>query len=156
MCRRDSWKVLEIALYQPDIAPNAGTIARFCACMGLPLTIIEPAGFAWTDSTFRRAALDYLGEVDIRRSLSWETFREGTGGRRIVLLTTRAETNYLDFRFCQGDILLAGRESAGVPEHVHQAADARIGIAMQPGFRSLNVALATAIVASEGLRQLRL
>jgi tRNA (cytidine/uridine-2'-O-)-methyltransferase len=147
--------MLEIALYQPDIAPNVGTIARFCACMGLPLTIIEPAGFAWTDSSFRRAAMDYLAQVDARRAASWDDFCQTIAGRRIVLLTTKADTSYLDFQFSSGDILLAGRESSGVPQAVHDYAAARIGIPMLPPARSLNVAIAVAIAASEGLRQLR-
>lgn len=119
------------------------------------MTIIEPAGFAWTDSSFRRAAMDYLAQADIRRAASWEAFCKTTEGRRVVLLTTRADIGYLDFEFMPDDVLLAGRESSGVPSSVHDCASARIGIPMQPPARSLNVAVATAIVASEALRQLR-
>jgi tRNA (cytidine/uridine-2'-O-)-methyltransferase len=147
--------MIEIALYQPDIAPNAGAIARFCACFGLPLTIIEPAGFAWTDSAFRRAGMDYLALADVRRAVSWDSFRSSAAGKRLVLLTTKATASYLDFKFEPGDILLLGRESAGVPDAVHAAADCRITIVMQPPARSLNVGMAAAIVASEALRQLR-
>ena len=145
---------LEIALYQPDIAPNAATIGRMCACFGLRLTIIEPAGFAFTDSGFRRAGMDYLGSLDLARSASWAAFKTEKAGRRIVLLSTKASQPYADFKFEPGDILLLGRESAGVPEDVHQAADARVLIPMRPGLRSLNVAMAAALVTGEALRQL--
>jgi len=146
---------LEIALYQPDIAPNAATIGRMCACFGLRLTIIEPAGFVFTDSGFRRAGMDYLEKLDLNRAASWTAFRVGVAGRRIVLLTTKADATYTDFAFRPDDILLLGRESAGVPDEVHAAADARIRIPMAEGLRSLNVALATAMVTGEALRQLK-
>jgi tRNA (cytidine/uridine-2'-O-)-methyltransferase len=146
--------MIEIALYQPDIAPNAATIARLCACFGLKLTIIEPAGFAWTDSSFRRAGLDYLQHVDLRRSDSWEQFQEVNQTRRIVLLSTKAEQTHLSFEFHQNDILLLGRESAGVPQHVHDAVKSKIRIPMQAGMRSLNVAMAAGLVTGEALRQL--
>ncbi len=145
--------MIEIALYQPDIAQNAGTIARLCACFDLPLTIIEPAGFAWDNASFRRAGMDYLDLALIRRARSWAAFRESTANRRIILLTTKGATSYLDFRFETGDILLLGRESAGVPHEVHEAASARIVIPIKPPARSLNVALATAMVAGEAMRQ---
>jgi tRNA (cytidine/uridine-2'-O-)-methyltransferase len=145
--------MIELALYQPDIAANAGTIARLCACLGLPLTIIEPAGFVWNDSQWRRAGMDYLAQADLRRSVSWQDFHLEKAGRRLVLLTTKAETDYLSFRFAPGDILLLGRESAGVPEEVH-ACCAPIRISMRPGLRSLNVAVAAAMVTGEALRQL--
>jgi tRNA (cytidine/uridine-2'-O-)-methyltransferase len=144
---------VEIALYQPDIAANTGTIARLCACLGMKLTIIEPAGFAWDDSKLRRAGMDYLDIAVIRRSRSWADFRTETAGQRIILLTTKAQHSYLDFGFQPTDILLLGRESLGVPEDVHSAVDGRITIPMQAGARSLNVALASAIVASEAMRQ---
>jgi tRNA (cytidine/uridine-2'-O-)-methyltransferase len=146
--------MIEIALFQPDIAPNAGTIARLCACFGLPLTIIEPAGFAWTDSSFRRAAMDYLGVADLRRSASWAQFQAEKQNQRLVLLTTKASASYLDFQFAAGDVLVLGRESAGVPQLVHDAIAARVQIPMKPPARSLNVALAAGIVASEALRQI--
>jgi len=146
--------MIEIALFQPDIAGNAGTIARMAACFGLPVTIIEPAGFAWTDSALRRAGMDYLAAAALRRSPSWDAFQADSGGKRLVLLTTQADQNYLDFEFRHGDILLLGRESAGVPEEVHQAVQHRITIRMKPGMRSLNVAMACAMVTGEALRQL--
>jgi tRNA (cytidine/uridine-2'-O-)-methyltransferase len=147
--------MLEIALFQPDIAANAGTIARLCACMGLKLIIIEPAGFAWDDTKLRRAGMDYLDLASMRRSASWEQFQAESKGRRLVLLTTKAAAPYTDFNFHTDDILLLGRESAGVPAHVHAAVDARLTIPMQEGARSLNVALACAMVTGEAVRQLR-
>jgi tRNA (cytidine/uridine-2'-O-)-methyltransferase len=149
-------KMIEIALYQPDIAQNAGTIARLCACFGMPLTIIEPAGFAWTDAGFRRAGMDYLHQAEIRRSASWEAFQATLRGRRLVLLSTKATLSYVDFSFNTGDILMLGRESAGVPDHVRDSVLHRVCIPMRPPARSLNVALATAIVSAEALRQLSL
>ncbi len=146
--------MIEIALYQPDIAPNAGTIARLCACFGMRLTIIEPAGFVWTDSAFRRAGMDYLALTDIQRADSWDAFLAAHAGQRLVLLTTKTDQSYLDFRFAAGDILLLGRESAGVPQSVHDAVNSRITIPMRAEARSLNVALAAAMVTGEALRQL--
>lgn len=144
---------MEIALYQPDIAGNAGTIARLCACLGLKLTIIEPAGFLWDDSRLKRAGMDYLDIASIRRSASWATFLAETAGRRKLLLTTQSAPPYVDFQFRNDDILLLGRESSGVPDDVHQIVDARLTIPMHIGSRSLNVALACAMVTGEALRQ---
>jgi len=144
---------IEIALYQPDIAPNAATIGRMCACFGLPLTIIEPAGFAFTDSSFRRAGMDYLEKLDLRRAASWQAFQAQSAGRRLVLLSTKASIAYTDFAFEAGDSLLLGRESAGVPDEVHAAIPHRIRIPMLAQTRSINVALATALVLGEALRQ---
>jgi tRNA (cytidine/uridine-2'-O-)-methyltransferase len=146
--------MLEIALFQPDIAANAGTIARLCACMGLKLTIIEPAGFAWDDAKLRRAGMDYLDLASMRRSASWAHFQAETKGRRLLLLTTKAAEPYTEFKFQNEDILLLGRESAGVPDYIHAAVDARLTIPMQQGARSLNVALACAMVTGEAVRQL--
>jgi tRNA (cytidine/uridine-2'-O-)-methyltransferase len=148
--------MIEIALYQPDIAPNAATIARLCACFGMKLTIIEPAGFVWTDSSFRRAGMDYLQHVDLNRSASWEAFQADNDKRRIVLLSTKAKETHISFKFQSDDILLLGRESAGVPETVHTALPHRIRIPMAKEMRSLNVAVSAGIVASEALRQLNL
>jgi tRNA (cytidine/uridine-2'-O-)-methyltransferase len=145
--------MIEIALYQPDIAANTGTIARLCACLGLKLTIIEPAGFAWDDSKLRRAGMDYLDIAAIQRAPSWAKFRTETARQRVLLLTTRASQPYTDFEFRNDDIVLMGRESSGVPDDVHQAVDARLAIPMQAGARSLNVALACAMVTGEALRQ---
>ena len=146
--------MIEIALYQPDIAPNAATIARLCACFGLKLTIIEPAGFVWTDSSFRRAGMDYLDHVDLQRSASWQQFALETSAQRKILLSTKASQSHVNFKYQRGDILLLGRESAGVPESVHEAVEHRIIIPMQHGMRSLNVAISAGIVAGEALRQL--
>ena len=145
---------IEIALYQPDIAPNAATIGRMCACFGVALTIIEPAGFAFTDSSFRRAGMDYLEKLDLRRVASWQAFQAQSSGRRLVLLSTKASVPYTDFTFQAGDTLLLGRESAGVPDEVHAAIPHRIRIPMVAHTRSLNVAMAAAIVTGEALRQI--
>ena len=148
--------MIEIALYQPDIAPNAATIMRMAACFGLRVRIIEPAGFTWTDSTLRRAGMDYLDRVELIRDSSWQTFREQTAGRRLVLLSTKSTLPYTDFAFAEDDIIMMGRESAGVPGHVHAAADARLLIPMREGLRSINVAMACALVTGEALRQMRM
>ena len=145
---------LEIALYQPDIAPNAATIGRLCACFGLKLTIIEPAGFVFTDSSFRRAGMDYLENLVLERAASWQAFHTANQRRRIVLLTTKAATLHTQFNFETDDILMLGRESAGVPENVHVALPHRIRIPMREGLRSLNVAVAASLVAGEAMRQL--
>jgi tRNA (cytidine/uridine-2'-O-)-methyltransferase len=144
--------MLEIALYQPDIAPNAGTIIRMAACFGLKVTIIEPAGFAWTDSAFRRAGMDYIDRAVVERSPSWEAFIASRLGR-IVLLTTKADIAHIGFAFRSDDTLLMGRESSGVPQALHDALADRIKIPMKQGERSLNVSLACAIVTAEALRQ---
>jgi tRNA (cytidine/uridine-2'-O-)-methyltransferase len=146
---------MRIALYQPDIPQNTGTILRLCACLGIEAHIIEPAGFPTSDRAFRRAGMDYIDAVSIVRHASWEAFeawRRERGGR-LVLFTTAGCTSYLDFNYRAGDIALFGRESAGVPPQVHAAADARLMIPMRPGLRSLNVAMAAAMAAGEALRQ---
>lgn len=148
-------QAMRIALYQPDIAQNTGTILRLCACLGIEAHIIEPAGFAVSDRAFRRAGMDYLDHVSLIRHASWtafESFRRDAR-LRLVLLTTHARSSYLDHAFAPHDVLLLGRESRGVPDAVHQAADARIAIPMKAGLRSLNVAVAAACVAGEALRQ---
>lgn len=147
--------MIEIALYQPDIAPNAATILRMAACFGLTTRIIGPAGFVMSDSGFRRAGMDYLDRAALVQDASWAAFRAATAGRRSVLLSTRAALPYTEFAFEAGDIILMGRESAGVPEAVHDAVEARLLIPMRPGLRSLNVAVACAMVTGEALRQLR-
>ncbi|MBZ9678424.1 tRNA (cytidine(34)-2'-O)-methyltransferase [Mesorhizobium sp. ES1-1] len=148
---------LRIALYQPDIAGNTGTILRFAACLGLGVDIIEPAGFPLSDKALRRAGMDYLEMADLTRHVDWHAFEVWRKARaaRLVLLSTKATIVYTDFRFAAGDILLFGRESAGVPDTVHQAADARLTIPMQGPARSINVALSVAMVAGEAIRQLR-
>lgn len=145
----------EIALYQPDIPPNTATILRFAACLGLTTHIIGPAGFRMDDRAFRRAGMDYLDSARIVRHDSWTRFCEEAATRRIVLATTAADLSYTRFRFDADDILLFGRESAGVPEAVHAHADHRITIPMQPGMRSLNVAMSCAMITGEALRQLQ-
>jgi tRNA (cytidine/uridine-2'-O-)-methyltransferase len=146
---------MRIALYEPDIPQNSGTILRLCACLGIEAHIVEPAGFPVTDRAFRRAGMDYLDQVTIVRHGSWGEFdawrrRESLA---LVLITTAAERSFLDHHYDGGEVLLFGRESAGVPQAVHAAADARLRIPMRAGLRSLNVAMAVALVAGEALRQ---
>ena len=144
-----------LSLYEPDIPQNTGTALRTCACLDFDAAIIEPAAFPVSDRAFRRAGLDYLDHVVITRHASFAAFEAWlrAAGRRLVLLTTEARTDYTDFAFRPGDILLVGRESAGVPADVHDAADARLRIPMRSGLRSLNVAVAAAIVMGEMRRQ---
>jgi tRNA (cytidine/uridine-2'-O-)-methyltransferase len=146
---------MRLALYQPDIAPNAGAMLRLCACLGVAADIIEPCGFVWSDAKLKRAGMDYLEHVELRRHLSWEAYCAARGPGRLVLLTTHGGIALPDFAFERGDTLLVGRESAGVPAEVHAAADARLVIPMAPGARSLNVALAAAMALGEALRQTR-
>jgi len=146
---------MRLALYQPDIPQNAGTLMRLGACLGVSVDLIEPAGFPASDRALRRAGLDYLPLVDLKRHASFAEFdawRTGAG-HRLVLLTTTAALRYTDFAFAADDVLMVGRESAGAPESVHAAADARIVIPMRPGLRSMNVAVAAAMVVGEALRQ---
>jgi tRNA (cytidine/uridine-2'-O-)-methyltransferase len=146
---------MRLALYQPDIPQNAGAMLRLAACLGIAVDIIGPAGFDLSDRNLRRAGMDYLEAVEILRHISFAAFQDWreAGGGRLVLVTTRAASAYTDFAFAANDIVMVGRESAGVPEPVHEAADARILIPMRPGLRSLNVALAAAMVTGEALRQ---
>ncbi|HXS07281.1 MAG TPA: tRNA (cytidine(34)-2'-O)-methyltransferase [Rhizomicrobium sp.] len=144
---------MRLALYQPDIPQNAGSLMRLCACLGVGLDIIEPCGFLLTDRNVRRAGMDY--QAEIVRHDGWDAFRPRLPGR-LLLLTTRAARPYTDFAFETSDTLMVGRESAGVPDLIHDAADARLLIPMQPGMRSLNVAQAAAMVLGEALRQTRL
>lgn len=155
--QRESETPLMVALYQPDIPQNTGTILRTCACLGLAAAIIEPAGFLASDKHFRRSGMDYLAAVEIARFPHWQAFDawRRAAGRRLLLLTTRAELSYTAFGYLPGDILLLGRESAGVPREVHEAADARLVIPLKPPMRSLNLAVAAAMVVGEALRQLR-
>jgi tRNA (cytidine/uridine-2'-O-)-methyltransferase len=146
-----------IALYQPDIAGNTGTILRLAACLGLEVAIIEPAGFDMSDRALKRAGMDYVEMASLTRHLSFAAFEawRATAGRRLVLFTTAATTVYTDFAYRADDVLLFGRESAGVPESVHAAADARVTIAMVGGARSLNLAVVAGMAAGEALRQVR-
>jgi len=147
---------MRITLYQPDIPQNTGTILRLAACLGVEAHLIEPAGFPVSDRAFRRAGMDYLDQVALVRHPAWEAFdrwRQGQG-LRLVLFTTRAATSYLDHAYAARDILLFGRESAGVPDEVHAAAEVRLKIPMRPEMRSLNVAMTCAMALGEALRQL--
>jgi tRNA (cytidine/uridine-2'-O-)-methyltransferase len=146
---------MRIALYQPDIPQNAATIVRMAACLGVPVDLIGPAGFNVSDRGFRRAGMDYLEKSEMTVHASFAAFQEtrNSAGRRLVLLTTLAATPYAGFPFLPDDVLMLGRESAGVPESVHEAADARVIIPMRTGLRSLNVAVAAAMVLGEALRQ---
>lgn len=146
---------MRLALYQPDIPQNTGTLLRMAACLDVPVDIIEPAGFDMTDRALRRAGLDYLEHVEINRHSSFSTFQEWRrrAGLRLVLLTTRASDLHIGFGFTDCDILMLGRESAGVPDAVHAAADARVRIPIREGLRSLNIAVAGAMAIGEALRQ---
>jgi len=143
-----------LALFQPDIAQNTGTLLRLGACLGIHVHIIEPCGFPLDDRKFRRAGMDYIDRVDYTRHDAWEAFCKATQTQRRILLTTKTDHSYLNFAFARGDILILGRESAGVTQEVAEQADAALTIPMQPGARSLNVAMAGAMVAGEAMRQL--
>jgi tRNA (cytidine/uridine-2'-O-)-methyltransferase len=146
---------MRIALYQPDIPQNTGTILRLAACLGVEAHLIEPAGFPTSDRAFRRAGMDYLDQVALVRHAAWEAF-EGwrrAQGLRLVLFTTRTTASYLDHVYEPRDILLFGRESAGVPDEVHAAADVRLRVPIRPDMRSLNVAITCAMAVGEALRQ---
>ena len=144
---------MRIALYQPDIAQNTGTILRMAVCFGLPVDIIEPCGFIWNSKELKRAGMDYLDKVDVTRHLAWETFIKKYPNNRLVLLTTKSSVPYTDFSFEKDDILLFGRESAGVPSDVHDYVQHRIRIPMHPEERSLNLAVSCGIATSEAMRQ---
>lgn len=146
---------IRIALYQPDIPGNTGTILRLAACLGLGVDIIEPAGFDISDRNLKRAGMDYIAAAALVRHVSWERFEEWrvTTGRRLVLASTKAALPYTDISYRTDDILLFGRESAGVPDHVHDKADERIIIPMMAGQRSINVAMSAAMITGEALRQ---
>lgn len=146
---------LKIALYQPDIAGNVGTILRLGACLGVACDIIEPCGFPFSDKALKRAGMDYAEAVEIQRIADWQSFhaKAKAEGRRIALLSSKGATSLYETQFESDDILLFGSESAGVPDDVHAACDLRIRIPMQPGFRSLNVAVSAGIALSEALRQ---
>jgi tRNA (cytidine/uridine-2'-O-)-methyltransferase len=144
---------MRLVLYQPDIPQNTGAILRLAACFGTAVDVVEPCGFVWDEPRIRRAGMDYLDTVALTRHASWDNYRASVPAGRLVLLTTRGDTSYADFAFRGDDRLLLGRESAGVPDEVHAAAEARLVVPMRPGLRSLNVALAAAIVLAEALRQ---
>lgn len=143
---------MRIALYQPDIAGNVGTILRLAACLGVAVDIIEPCGFAFSDRGLKRSGMDYAADAEIVRHADWAAFDAGRRGR-IVLLSTRSDLTLGSARFAPDDILLLGSEGAGVPADVHERADLRVRIPMRPGFRSLNVAVSAGIALAEALRQ---
>lgn len=143
---------MRIALFQPDIAGNVGAVMRLGACLGAPVDLIEPMGFAWDDKRVARAAMDYIDHVSVTRHPGWDAFRAQAGGR-IVLLTTRGATPLPEMTFRTDDVLLFGSESRGVPDAVHEAVDARVVIPMTPGLRSLNLAVSAGIVLGEAIRQ---
>ncbi len=146
---------MHIALYQPDIPQNTGTILRLGACLGVSVDLIEPAGFRTDDPALKRAGMDYLDRAALVRHRSFETFEDWRrkDGRRLILLSTKADRSFIDFSFEENDVLMFGRESEGVPECVHESADARLTIPMAAGARSLNLAVSVAITATEALRQ---
>ncbi len=143
---------MRLALYQPEIAYNVGGVLRLGACMATPVDLIEPMGFTWDDRRVARAAMDYIDHVDVTRHADWAAFERAIGGR-LVLMTTRGATRLHDFAFSEDDVLLFGRESAGVPDMVHARADARVTIPMAAGLRSLNLAMSAAMTLAEALRQ---
>ena len=146
---------MQLALFQPDIPQNTGTILRLCACLDVAAHIIEPAGFPVSDRAFRRAGMDYLDQVRLTRHVSWTKFEEWRRENdfRLVLFTTKGAISYLDFRYGASDILLFGRETVGVTDEVVAAADTRLKIPIKSGLRSLNVAMAAAMAVGEALRQ---
>jgi tRNA (cytidine/uridine-2'-O-)-methyltransferase len=143
---------MRIALIEPDIAGNLGTILRFAACFNIAVDVIEPCGFPFSDKRLKRAGMDYAAQADVTRHADWDAFRTVSPGR-LVLLTTKASTQYHEIEYFRDDVLLLGSEGAGAPDHAHAAADVRVRIPLRPGFRSLNVAVAAGIVAAEALRQ---
>lgn len=144
---------MRIALFEPEIAGNVGGILRLGACMGTPVDLIEPMGFAWDDKRVRRAAMDYIDHVTFARHDGFEAFRSTVGESRLVLFTTKATQSAYDFVYQPGDVLLFGKESAGVPPHVAEVCDAKVRIPLRPEVRSLNLATAAALALGEALRQ---
>ncbi|KZK99277.1 tRNA (cytidine(34)-2'-O)-methyltransferase [Pseudovibrio sp. Ad26] len=145
----------DIALYQPDIPQNTGTLLRLAACMDVTVHLIEPAGFPLSDHALKRAGMDYIERAKLQRHMDWESFREWqlAEKRRLILMTTKGSRPYTQFAFKKDDLILMGRESSGVPEDIHQIADARLLIPMKNGMRSLNMAVSTGMVIGEALRQ---
>jgi tRNA (cytidine/uridine-2'-O-)-methyltransferase len=143
---------MRIALYQPEIPGNVGAVLRLSACFGVGVDIVEPCGFVWSDARLKRAGMDYIDHVAITRHADWAAFRAACAGR-LVLLSSKAETRLPDFAFEPGDTLLMGQESAGVPDAVRDACDARVRVPLNPAVRSLNVSVAAGIAVAEALRQ---
>ena len=147
---------MRIALYQPDIPQNTGNIFRLAACLGVSVDVIEPTGFLFDDKRLQRSLMDYINHLDYKRHVDWETFYQWckVHNYRLILLTTKSQKKYYEFKYKNNDILLFGRETAGVPNAIHQCADERLLIPMQKGLRSLNVSSAAAVIVGEALRQL--
>ena len=145
--------MMRLALYEPEIAGNVGAVMRLGACMGAAVDLIEPLGFAWDDKRVRRAAMDYIDHVEVTRHAGFAAFRAAVAPRRLVLFTTKAMQSVYDFSFAPDDVLLFGKESAGVPPQVAEACDARLRIPMRPEVRSMNLASSAALVLGEALRQ---
>jgi tRNA (cytidine/uridine-2'-O-)-methyltransferase len=143
---------VKILLYQPDIAGNVGTIVRLCSCLDLELNVIEPCGFPFDNNKFKRAGMDYIDFVKINRFSSFEGFKIENLNSRIILLTTKAETSFADFTFKKNDVLMVGRETAGVPEDIHNLVDGRIVIPMKNDMRCLNVVVSLSMVLSVAMR----
>ena len=143
---------MRLALHQPDMPGNVGTILRLAACFGVPVEIIEPCGFPFSDRALRRAGMDYAAQAEIGRHADWDAFRTACPGR-IVLLTTHAQTSLYDARLLPGDLLMLGSEGSGAPPAVHEAAGLSVRIPLRRGYRSLNVAVAAGIALAEALRQ---
>ncbi|HEY1631679.1 MAG TPA: tRNA (cytidine(34)-2'-O)-methyltransferase [Rhizomicrobium sp.] len=144
---------MRLAVFEPDIPQNCASLIRLGACLGVAVDVIEPCGFLVSEARFRRAGMDYLEKAEVIRHSSWTAFRAAQRGR-LILLTVKGSAPYTDFAFAADDTLLLGRESAGVPQEVHDAADARLRIPLRPGLRSINVAQAGAMVLGEALRQI--
>lgn len=144
---------MRLALYQPDIPQNTGTIIRLAACFGIPLDVIEPCGFVFSDSKLRRAGMDYTERAIVERHVSWEVFQASRAPGRLLLVTTQAAGTIDEFAFHPDDIVMLGAESSGVPAPVHEAVDARVRVPMRDGLRSLNVAVCAGIVLWEALRR---
>ena len=144
---------MRIALFKPEIAGNVGAVLRLAACMGVAVDLIEPMGFEWDDRRVRRTAMDYIDHVAISRHASFDAFRSTIGSRRLVLFTTKSRQSAYDFNFLADDVLLFGKESAGVPPAVAETCDARVRIPIRPAVRSLNLATSTALALGEALRQ---
>lgn len=147
--------MIRLALYQPDIPQNVGAAMRLCACLGIPLDIIQPCGFPWDDRKIRTSGMDYIDQAVVHRHMNMDAFDKSYPGQRRILMTTKGAIPYTDFVFQPGDIVLAGRESAGVPDEIHNSVDARVVIPMQAGTRSLNVIISSAMIVGEALRQIQ-
>ena len=158
MTHKGPISVPKIALYEPDIPQNTAAIIRTCSCLGAFLEIIEPCGFLFNDKRFKRSSMDYIEHIEYKRHLDWDSFSKwvNCNNFRLILLTTKSNRNYYDYSFKENDILLFGRESAGVPQKVHDEVDEKLTIPMVKGLRSINVSSAVALVTGEACRQLNL